>query len=119
MNCGRNDRKNKATFGFSTLTTTPCVNERRTLTPGWSGSMTEWWSHQRAHADVDEVTGAQPFDGAERDGGCREHGRQSGGGGERVCQVAEGQPSDGRQPGFAPVADAAVDDVQDRRAGDQ
>ena len=39
MNCGRNDRKNSATFGLSTLTTTPCVNERLALTPGWSGSI--------------------------------------------------------------------------------
>jgi len=40
MNCGRNDRKNSATFGLKRFTTNPWPNARRTLIPGRSGSNT-------------------------------------------------------------------------------
>ena len=29
MNCGKNDKKNNATFGLKILTTMPCVNDLR------------------------------------------------------------------------------------------
>jgi len=32
MNCGKNDKKNKATFGLKILTTMPCVNDLRNVT---------------------------------------------------------------------------------------
>lgn len=32
INCGRNDKKNNATFGLKILTTMPCVNDRRNVT---------------------------------------------------------------------------------------
>jgi len=32
INCGKNDKKNKATFGLKILTTMPCVNDLRNVT---------------------------------------------------------------------------------------
>ena len=89
MNCGRNDRKNSATFGFSVAITKPWVNARRYDVRVDPLVKLLGTGEQRLDADADQVRGAQPFDDVERRGRRGEDRRQSDGGGDHVHEVAE------------------------------